>query len=62
MHADAQACPCGLINRLTMLLEINGQVCARNPVMIVDVHGTPKFTSVFRIEPRKGEPVAAVRT
>src|SRR5271154_3870704 len=35
--------PCDLINRLTMLLELNGDVWARNPVLIVDVHGTPEL-------------------
>jgi hypothetical protein len=54
--------PCGLIIQLIMLLELNGEVRARNPILIVDVHGTPKFASVVRIAPRKGEPVAAVWT
>jgi hypothetical protein len=61
MDAAAQACHVGLIIRLTMLLELN-EVWARNPILIVDVHGTPKFASVVRIEPRKGELVAAVWT
>jgi hypothetical protein len=31
---------CGLINRLAMLLELNGEVWARNPVPVMDIHGT----------------------
>jgi hypothetical protein len=45
-----------------MLFELNGEVWACNLILIVDVHGIPKFASVVRIEPRKGEPVAAVWT
>ena len=32
--------PYGLIIRLTMLLELNGELWARNPVPVVDIRGT----------------------
>jgi hypothetical protein len=59
---DGVGLPCGPIIGLVMLFELNGEVWACNPILIVDVHGIPKFASVVRIEPRKGEPVAAVWT